>query len=194
MIYRKITVLNNNLVNGRYLTPEEVKEKEQYLKELRKKILKLFIQYKANTNILDADGESLLQKCLTHQNYELLGIIVDAAPVTITSKLINTFSTLIYNPEVKVVFDLILQKSKPTKEIINEMDDNGFTPFLKFLKDFLTNAQSYRNKIYNYVQMQLKKLKSEGQTEFPLESYKISYANYMRDSYNIDQNVGNYTL
>ena len=193
-LFREIIVQSYIPEEGRHLTLEEQNIKKIFLIDLRRNLVKLFIEYKANVSVLDSEGESLLQKCLIHKNYDLIGIIAEVAPIAITSKLINTFSTLIYNPEVKAVFDLILQKSKPTKEIMNEMDDSGFTPFLKYLKDFLTQAQQYRNKIYSYILLQLKKLKYEGDTEFSKESYKISYANYMCDSINTEANVGSYTL
>ena len=84
-----------------------------------------------------------------------------------------------------------------TKNTMNIMDTNGYTPFLKYIKDFLENAESYYQNIYSYIEFRVKTLKYEGAQYFNKETLKIQYDNYMNRTSQQDNNyynIMNYVL
>ena len=71
------------------------------------------------------------------------------------------------------------------------MDATGYTPFLKYIKDLLENAETYYQNIYRYIELRVKQLKIEGAQEFSKDTLKIQYENYMNP---INCNDNNYYI
>eukprot|EP01022_Parablepharisma_sp_SALTPOND_P016946 TRINITY_DN259_c0_g2_i2.p1 TRINITY_DN259_c0_g2~~TRINITY_DN259_c0_g2_i2.p1 ORF type:complete len:1345 (+),score=203.61 TRINITY_DN259_c0_g2_i2:2443-6477(+) len=191
LLDKKISVNSYIQSENRYMNTEEYKQKIEEARNHRKQVISLLTTYGAKIDVVDANGRSLFEACLLNGNYDLLETFIESATFAGNSRLLFAFSEAIYSPVVKAAFDMVMKKAPPTAADINMMDDQGFTPFLKFLKDFLSTASNNYKTIYSYVEFELKRLKYQGETDFSKEKFNIHYENYMEYNQNSNGNPEN---
>ncbi len=172
------------------MTPEEIREQTQKLTELRKNMIILLLKHNANINVVDKSGKTLFDKCLESSNYELLELFTGIASFSTQPMLLFSFAELIYNPKLKRTFDYLLKNSIMTPEIMNIMDHEGFTPWLRYLKTFLNSSYGWFSMIKQYIEFRLKKLKYEGALEFGKEQLEIKYENYINNNFYPNDETG----
>ncbi len=178
---------------GQQENEEELRKREEEARKLRKNTVLLLIKYGARVDTQNFTKQSLFKACLSNGNYELLDLFIDPIEFTKENRLIFDFATLIYNPRLRPIFDQILAKSKVDVEIMNDMDDAGFTPFLRYMMSLLESAPTYYSNIRNYVIYQLKRMKYQGESDFNKARFNISYTNYAERKYN-DPRINQYFM
>jgi len=141
----------------------------------------LLLKNNANINAVDNKNETLFDKCLLSGNYELLELFMEIASFSKQPNLLFSFADIIYNPTLRKTFDYLMKSSKLSEKEMGILDDSGFTPFLRYLKNFCDKSMIYYQKISSYITYQVKKLKYEGAQDFSKESLKIYYDNYIVD-------------
>jgi len=187
-------------LEGIPLNEKEIQEEKQRLEELRKSEIALLLKYGANINVLDKDGNTLFDNCLQSGNYELMELFTDIASFSAQPALLFSFAKLIYNPTLKQTFNFLLKNSVMNSQLLSVTDNEGFTPFLRYLKTFTDIAQDAYTKIYTYIEYTLKRLKYEGAQNFDTQTLQITYDNYMNFNIPIPNNfddkyrINNYIL
>jgi len=193
LLAKKISVppTNYNFGQTSFLTTEEYRQKIEEAHAKRLLMINLLLKYGARKDIVDSQNRSLFQVCLENENYDLLEMFLEPSAFEKNKSLIFTFGNRIYDPIVKHSFDIMMKKAPPTKDDINAMNDQGFTPFLYYLKNFLTNASGYYQMIESYIEFELKRLKYQGETDFDKSKMNINYANYALYNQNNNSNPEN---
>ena len=163
------------------LTKEEIIIEKEKLTSLRKSMIKLLIKYNANTKVLDKDGKTLFEECLSNKNYILLPLFADTTSLKLKPGLIFSLSTIVYHPFIKPMFDSLLKNCTREDKIMEIIDDRGFSPFLCYIFEFLAHTQACYQRIHKYILFRIKKFHFQGETEFTKEKLGINYESYMDD-------------
>lgn len=144
-------------------------------------MIKLLIKYNANTKILDKDGKTLFEECLSNRNYNLLPLFADTTSLKIKPALLFSLSTIVYHPFIKPIFDSLIKSCTREDKLMDIIDERGFSPFLSYIFEFLIHTQACYQRIYKYILFRIKKFHYQGEEEFTKEKLGIVYENYMED-------------
>jgi len=72
--------------------------------------------------------------CLEKDNAPLLEILKDRVSINKEPELLFAFKDKIFNIEYQKILERLILNDPPLKETINTLDNEGFTPFLRFVK------------------------------------------------------------
>ena len=167
------------------MNAEQRQVERKKLVQHRKDLINLFIKNKADINIKDNNNKTLFDHCLENSNYELLDLFTSLSSFNTQPELLITFACLIYNPELKKIFDNLLKNSKLNEELLNRRNSLGLTLFLYYLNSFLLIAKKSYNEIYDYIEFKAKELTNEN-IEVNKHNLQITYDKYINNNYKND--------
>ena len=115
------------------------KEKEEYNKaawEWQEKALNYLIEAKADINSTNNDGLTPVILAAKRKNTRILQVLISNDPdLTVFTDQGGLFHFLAsFDLEFNKIVKDIIKKLGVNKETLNYLDENGFSPFLKFVK------------------------------------------------------------
>ena len=105
------------------------------------------IQHGADLTIKDNQKRTPFTICLNNDNAPLLDFLKDKVSLNREPELLFAFKDKIFDMRYQRILERIILNDPPLKETINFLDDNGFTPFLTFLKSFIEKQAELNLKI-----------------------------------------------
>jgi ankyrin repeat protein len=99
-------------------------------------VAQLLIENKADLNLKDNLGRSPFYLCFETENFPLLELLMGKVSINKDPDLFFAFKDKIINVEYQVILESLIKNDPPSKEAMNCLDDNGFSPFLAYIKTF----------------------------------------------------------
>lgn len=126
-----------------------VKDKQLYLRqvEIQKKITQILIQYGADLTIKDNQKRTPFTICLDADNAPLLEFLKDKVSINKEPDLFFSFNSKIFNVHYQKILERLILNDPPSKETINCLDEEGLTPFLRYIKQFADQYAVYFTEI-----------------------------------------------
>lgn len=122
--------------------------------EIQKKIAQMLIQHGADLTIKDSQKRTPFTICLNNDNAPLLDFLKDKVSLNREPELLFAFRDKIFDARYQRILERIVLNDPPLQETINFVDDDGFTPFLSFLKSFNEKQADLHAKIQQQIQIQ----------------------------------------
>ena len=131
-----------NMVNG-------VWDMASYYKQLdiQKKVTQILIQHGADLTIKDSQKRTPFTICLENDNAPLLEYLQDKVSFNKEPELLFAFQSKIFNEAYQKILTQIIKNDPPTKETLNTLDDNGYTPLLAYIQSYSNNFNQHYNQI-----------------------------------------------
>lgn len=104
------------------------------------KVTEYLIEKGAPLNLMNDEKETPFSIALDDENIRILDILADQIKISENPKLLHEFKTKIYDDRYKTVLQKLLNKEDSTalsSEVMNNLDSQGFTPFLAFVNEFV---------------------------------------------------------
>ena len=157
---------------------ERINYRAEVIKQ-KGRMIELLMKYKCDINTINKQEETPLSLSLITKTYELSHYFSSSASFSTTPSLLFQFPNIIYSDNIFQLFKDIIHNKKPSPEQINRMNDEGYTPFLTFLRAFVCvgGISAYEN-IKDYLTYEYKLRKVKGSTYFDLPDFNITYDKY----------------
>ena len=103
----------------------------------------MLIQFGADLTAKDNLKRTPFSICLDTDNAPLLEFLKDRVSINREPELFFAFKDKIFNIEYQKILERLILNDPPLKDTINVFDEEGFTPFLRFMKSFSDNYATF---------------------------------------------------
>lgn len=146
--WRTLASLNETDFSKLPAFEQDSKFKEIYLKII-KDILKLLINHSNDINQVSNDHKTAFSLALDHENYEIAELILenplfDVYKVSLADSCAyhDLSHCLIYSEGRKLFCKVNEKMGHRIKEFVNLIDQFGYTPILRFVENYINNANT----------------------------------------------------
>lgn len=87
---------------------------------------------------MDTKKRTPFALCLEQDNIELLNKLMASVSLNNDPGLLHTMASKILNKKYQEILHHLIQNDLPSEQTINVLDEEGFTPFLAYIKGFCT--------------------------------------------------------
>ena len=156
----KQKVVNGQMVND----PETVEIELNNLKGM----IKLLIDKGISIDAVDEDKKTAFERALEQNAVNILPLLTANVSLNRTPMLLHRFTKKIFDDRYRSILKGLIEAEPISKEVINCLDEKGFTPFLTFVKAFVDERSFLYQKISTLISYQEFKHKSK------VDMYKIN--------------------
>lgn len=110
----------------------------------------MMIKYNANLFAVSKDGQTPFGISLKQKKYKLIDLFIQTASFNKDPQLIFEFCEEIFDPKLQDVFRRIVSQENIKREAMNNLDKEGFTPFLRMIQSIVNFQKNLFVEIDNF--------------------------------------------
>jgi ankyrin repeat protein len=123
---------------------QKIKDEIQARVKVQLQLADLLLANNASRSVMDSKKRTPFALCLERDNIELLNKLMESVSLNNDPGILHTLASKILNKKYQEILHHLIQNDLPSEQTINVLDDEGFTPFLAYIKDFCTTYPTKR--------------------------------------------------